>query len=214
MNTPAPSQTKADSSKPTAELIEQISFQKIFTGLSQHGITLSAAEQERLEEIVREEVRKQNGGALAGMNIGGSGVNLLQILFSFIQQLFGGGNGTPEFSLAGLTDTLSNAATGATNSGKQYVFNTISANIHDRLRAEGGNLAQSADLVSGLTTGPGNARDIGNGASVIAQLGTAANVPSGTTSTLNPPTDVADASTGNGLPPTVTRPLTQRALNG
>lgn len=212
MNATAPASTTSEPAKSSAGLIEQVSFQKIFTGLAQHGITLSAAEQARLEEIAREEVRKQNGGELAGMNIGGTGVNLIQILFSFIQQLFGGG-GT-EFSLASLTGTLSGAATGATNSGKQYVFNTISANIHDRLRAEGGNLAQAADLVTGLTTGPGNARDIGNGAAIGDQLAAAANVPAGTTSTLTPPTEVADASAGNGLPPTVTRPLTPRTLNG
>lgn len=213
MNASVTSTETTESASNSAALIEQISFQRIYDGLSQHGITLNQAEQTRLEEIVREEVRKQNGGQLAGMNLGGTGVNLIQILFSFIQQLFGGGNGAPEFSLAGITDSLSNAATGATNNGRQYVFDTISANIHDRLRAAQGNLAQAADLVTGLTTGPGNARDIGNGASIGAQLAAAADVPAGTTSRLNPPTDVADASGGNGLPPNVTRPLTPRALS-
>lgn len=214
MNASVASTSTSEVANNPAELIEQVSFQRIYDGLSQHGVNLNSAEQARLEEIIREEVRKQNGGALAGMNLGGTGVNLIQILFSFIQQLFGGGNGAPEFSLAGITDSLSNAASGATNNGRQYVFDTISANIHDRLRAESGNLAEAADLVTGLTTGPGNARDIGNGASIGAQLAAAANVPAGTSSSLNPPTDVADASGGNGLPPTMTRPLTQRTLNG
>lgn len=212
MNAPAPATNASSAASTSAGLIEQVSFQRIYQGLSQHGITLSAAEQARLEEIAREEVRKQNGAELAGMNIGGTGVNLLQILFSFIQQLFGSG-GT-EFSLTGLADTLSGAATGATNSGRQYVFNTISANIHDRLRAEGGNLAQAADLVTGLTTGPGNARDIGNGASIGDQLAAAANVPANTSSRLTPPTEVADASGGNGLPPGQPRPLTSRSVVG
>lgn len=213
MNASVASTSTSEGTNSPTELIEKVSFQRIYDGLSQHGVNLNSAEQARLEEIIREEVRKQNGGALAGMNLGGTGVNLIQILFSFIQQLFGGGNGTPEFSLAGITDSLSNAASGATNNGRQYVFDTISANIHDRLRAESGNLAEAADLVTGLTTGPGNARDIGNGASIGAQLAAAADVPAGTTSRLNPPTDVADASGGNGLPPNVTRPLTPRALS-
>ena len=214
MNASVASTSTSEGRNNHAELIEKVSFQRIYDGLSQHGVNLNSAEQARLEEIIREEVRKQNGGALAGTNLGGTGVNLIQILFSFIQQLFGGGNGTPEFSLAGITDSLSNAASGATNNGRQYVFDTISANIHDRLRAESGNLAEAADLVTGLTTGPGNARDIGNGASIGAQLAAAANVPAGTVSSLNPPTNVADASGGSGLPPTMTRPLTQRTLNG
>ena len=213
MNASVASTSTSEGRNNHAELIEKVSFQRIYDGLSQHGVNLNSAEQARLEEIIREEVRKQNGGALAGTNLGGTGVNLIQILFSFIQQLFGGGNGTPEFSLAGITDSLSNAASGATNNGRQYVFDTISANIHDRLRAESGNLAEAADLVTGLTTGPGNARDIGNGASIGAQLAAAANVPAGTVSSLNPPTNVADASGGSGLPPTMTRPLTQRTLN-
>jgi hypothetical protein len=125
----------------TGSLVEQVSFQRIFDGLAQKGITLSSAEQARFEEIARDEIRKQNGGQLIGMNIGGAAVNLIEILFSFIQRLFGSSSGTPELSIAGLTGHLTNAASGATNTGKQYVINTITANIYERMRAEGGNLA-------------------------------------------------------------------------
>lgn len=215
MSTTDTSSASTTTAAATGGLVEQVSFQRIFTGLEQQGITLSIAEQTRLEEIARDEIRKQNGGQLAGFNLGGTGVNLIEILFSFIQQLFGGANGTPEFTLTGLGDHLSNAATGATNTGKQYVINTITANIYERMRAEGGNLAQAADLVTGLTTGPVNARDMDG--SLMRQLASVQNIPDGTTSSLtpSPPTQVADASAGNGLPPSVsTRPLTPASRAG
>jgi hypothetical protein len=195
----------------TGSLVEQVSFQRIFDGLAQKGITLSSAEQARFEEIARDEIRKQNGGQLIGMNIGGAAVNLIEILFSFIQRLFGSSSGTPELSIAGLTGHLTNAASGATNTGKQYVINTITANIYERMRAEGGNLAQAAPYVTGLTTGPGYAPDMTD--SLMRQLTAAQNIPDGTSSSLNPtlPVQVADASggAGSGLP---RRPLTGQAL--
>ena len=211
MNATAPSSTTPESAKASADPIDQISFQKIFDGLSQYGITLNDAEQKRLEEIIREEVRKQNGGALAGMNIGALIPNIARILFAFIQELFGGAKGSKEFSLDNATTIISDAFSGATNTGKQGVYDEISVNIHDKLYAEGGRIREVADLVSGVSP-YGNARDIGRGSAVGVQLASAANVPAGTASSLNPLTDVADASAGNGLPPSARGALTPRAV--
>ena len=215
MPTPATtttSETTAKAATAAGNLVEQVSFQRIFSGLAEKGVPLSIAEQARLEEITRDEIRKQNGGQLIGLNIGGAGVNIIEILFSFIQKLFGGGD-TPT-TLAGWGDQLSGALSGSTNTGKQYVINTINANIYERMKAEGGNLAQAADLVTGFNVGrdaqgnPLYARDMDS--SLMRQLTAAQNLNDGNTSSLNRPTPtaVADNSSGSGLPASATRPLT------
>lgn len=216
MPTPATTtttETTTATAAATGNLVEQVSFQRIFSGLAENGTPLSSAEQARLEEIARDEIRKQNGGQLLGLNLGGAGVNLIEILFSFIQKLFGGGD-TPT-TLAGWGDQLSGALSGSTNTGKQYVINTINANIYERMKAEGGNLAQAADLVTGFNVGrdaqgnPLYARAMSG--SLPEQFASAQNIPPGTTSSLNrpTPTEVADNSAGSGLPASATRPLTQ-----
>ena len=199
----------------TGGLIEQVNFQRIFSGLSQNGIVLSTEDQVWLEEKIREETRRQNGGQLAGTNIGGTAVNLIQVLFSFIQNLFGG-NGTAEFSFAGFTNQLSSALSGATNSGQQHVINTINANVHDAMIARGGTVALAAPLLTGLTTGSGPAPDMQD--SLMNQFIIAQN-NQGVTSTLNRPaasnTELAAANIniGNGLPAAM-RPLTSPVLGG
>lgn len=183
------------------DLSAQINYQTIYAGLGQHGIILSDDEKRELERIVTEEIRKQNGGQLAGANIGAIIPNIVQVLLSFIQQLFG--NNTPQFSIESLTGIVKDAASGATNSGKQQVFNTASVRIHDRLYALGGNFAASAGFVAGLSPS-GPAPDFGN-AAIVTQLAALANLPLNTTSTLNrQATQLADADVntniGNGLP--------------
>ena len=207
---PASSTQTTDSS-----LIEKVSFRAVYYGLAQNNINFTSSEQAEFEEMVREEVRKQNNGRLIGFNIGGAGVNIIQILFSFIQQLFGGGD-TSSSTFAGWSEQFTGALSGATNAGKQQVINTINRNLYGQMKAKGGNFAEAADLVTGLNGGrdaQGNlayARDMTG--SLMRQFTTAQSIPDGTTSTLNPtPVQVADASDGAG-PGLPRRPLTGQAL--
>jgi hypothetical protein len=206
----ATAQTSTESPPATAEkpLVDKIDFGAMFSELASKGYPLSEAEQARLEEICREEIKKQNNGNLLGLNIGGSIVNLVSLLFACIQKLFGGETSLPS-SIEGFGAQLSGAADGADNKAKMYVINTINMKIYNRLEREGGTLAQVKDLVAGLNIG-GPARDMDP--SLMRQIMTAQNIPWGTTSslTLKPkaPTTLADASqdTGHGLPPTAMKP--------
>ncbi|MDX2095164.1 MAG: hypothetical protein SFW64_04415 [Alphaproteobacteria bacterium] len=183
---------KREENKDTS-LVEQIDFNTIYDGLEKRDIKLSLAERMFFEKTTRDKIKKQNNGELLGTNHGGDLTNILQVLFSFIQKLLGGETG-PTLTASGIGDRFTNAADGATNQGKQYVVNVISANISLRLQHEGGNLARAADLMTGFTT-DGYARYMPG--SISEQLATLQGIPAGTTSTLN---RVADASAGHGLP--------------
>lgn len=212
--TQSASTTQASSSA----LMEQVSFRTVYNGLAQNNINFTASEQAEFEEMVRDEVRKQNNGQLIGFNIGGAGVNIIEILFSFIQniqKLFSGGD-TPT-TLAAWGDQARDVFNGATNAGKLQVINTINTNLFDRMKAKGGNLAEAADLVTGFNVGrdaqgnPVYARAM-QGASLMDQMMAAREIPAETTTSRTPtPVQVADASDGAG-PGLPRRPLTGQAL--
>jgi len=175
------SETSGSSDTTKQPLVNKLDFQALYAGLAQNGQPLTAAEKARLEEIAREEIKKQNGGDIIGGNIGGGAVNFVFMLFSFIQQLFSGQASLPT-SIKDFGSQLSGASDGANNQTKQYVINTIMSNIDDRLQREGGNLAAVSDLITGLKSGGDNARDMNS--LLMRQLMAAQNVPFGTNGSL------------------------------
>jgi len=163
-------------------------FTKIYERLELQGNYLTPEQKALIEQVTQEEYDKQNRAQLVGMNVGALPANFMKILFSFIQKLFSGGN-LPT-TLAGFGGQLRDALSGATNSGKQLVVDTIAENTYERLLTEGKKdpkFADIADLVTGISKN-GYARDLGGNASIVAALSAARNI--------QPVTEVADAGSG------------------
>lgn len=182
-------------------------FPKIYARLELQGNYLTPEQKARIELVTTEEYERQNKAELLGMNVGALPANFMVILLSALQKLFSG-EAQIAPTIEGFINYIKEALSGATDSGKQYVVNTIAANTNERLRADP-SLAGIADLVTGLGKNS-YAPDIGGRASIVDQLSDLQNIAAGASGSLNrpTPTEVADNSSGNGLPASVTRPLT------
>ena len=197
---PAEAAAPAAAEKPWAE---KVNFNTIYYGLEQKGIKLSSEERATFEKICKEQLEQYNG-QLLGSNVGASGVNLVYMLFAFIQNLFGNGMG----NLSQFGEQLSGAASTTSEQAKLNQLNQATMAIHQKMTSAGGNLAAAAELVTGQqnmaggqNTAPTFLKD-----SIYAQLRGDISLPLGT------PTSLNRATTGTlSSPPPVSgaRQLTQ-----
>jgi hypothetical protein len=162
---------------------ERVNFATVYYGLKQHGIALTDEEKKKFETITREELLKNNG-QLFGNDLGNSAVNLIYLLFAFIQNVF---NGNLTNDLGNLGSNLSQIASQTNEQDKLNQLHQATMRIHQRLSAQGGNLAAAADLVTTkkpITTndrsGPVEMKE-----SIFHQLVAGIEIPAGTTTSLN-----------------------------
>jgi hypothetical protein len=176
-----------------------VSFATVFQGLEKRGITLSDEEKKKFEEITLAQLRKYDGGVPVGNDFGTSAVNLVYMLFAFIQNLFAGGNVTDMQSL------LTHAGDTVTRTGEQgklKMLNDATIGIYERLKSQGGNLAAAAELVSGQAVGH---RPPDMAESIFRQIQSTIDLPEGTRISLN-----EGANATSGLPRVAPkRPLTR-----
>ena len=190
---------------------DRVSFEKVFEGLEARDIRFTPEEQEKFKKICLEELRKHDGGKIIGSDFGASGVNLVYLLFAFIQNLW---SGRSDFSLDNLGSQFGSTVDHTNEQGKLAMLDRAATGIYVRLNAQGGNLARSAELVTGMkpmhqvrSEGQGPADMEG---SIYRQLHAGSNIPWGTSSSLG---DIDKPATGAPATPSVpsrsqTPPLT------
>ena len=192
---PPPSDAQLTTS---GSFVDRVSFATVFQGLEKRGITLSDEEKKKFEEITLAQLRKHDGGVPVGNDFGTSAVNLVYVLFAFFKNLLTGGNITDTESLIA---HAGNSATRSGEQGKLKMLNDATIGIYEGLKAQGGNLAAAAELVSGQAVGH---RPPDMAESVYRQIQGTINLPEGTSVNLS-----EAAQPISGLPHAPKRPLTR-----
>jgi hypothetical protein len=195
---PAPPPPSDAQPATSGSFVDRVSFATVFQGLEKRGITLSDEEKEKFKEITLAQLRKHDGGVPVGNDFGTSAVNLVYVLFAFFKNLLTGGNITDTESLIA---HAGNIATHTGELGKLKMLEDATIGIYRRLKAQGGNLAAAAELVSGKAVGH---RPPDMAESVYRQIQDTINLPEGTSVNLS-----EAAQPMSGLPHAPKRPLTR-----
>lgn len=195
-----PGPTKPSDVQPatSGSFVDRVSFATVFQGLEKRGITLSDDEKKKFEEITLAQLRKHDGGVPIGNDFGTSAVNLVYVLLAFFKNLLTGGNITDAQSLI---DHAGNTVTRTGEQGKLKMLNDATIGIYEGLKAQGGNLAAAAELVSGQAVGH---RPTDMSESIYRQIRNTISLPEGTSVNINEATKAP-----TGLPHTPKRPLTR-----
>ena len=204
MTTPAPS-TPAPTAKPaqpTGSFADRVNYAMVYGGLEKHGIHLSDAEKTEFETITRDELKKHDGGQLIGSDFGASAVNLVYVLFAFIQNLFGSAtSGGP----GGLGSAFGNSVEKTGEQGKLKELNLATIGIYERMKEKGGNLQAAAELVTGQTSAKAFTQD-DMPESIFNQVGSTLNIPLSTSTSLDPKPASTEPVPPSGLPSQKTAP--------
>ncbi len=198
----------------TGSFADRMDFTTMRQGLAKEGYTLSDQEETILESITRDDLQKHDGGRLLSNNLGADGVNIVYVLFAALKNLIASLSGG---GMNNLGSTLTNTFSNAGEQGKLEQLNLATIDINRDLKAQGGKLADIADLVTGQSAGKTFTAD-NMSSSIFNQVGNTLNIPLSTPTSLDPkPTPVtyaaADNDPAHGLPASAKQPLTPSLPN-
>lgn len=156
---------------------ERVSFETVYRGLARKGIKFTEDDKRQFEEITLSELKRHDGGSVITTDLGVMITNLAYLLLAFAQNIFGGSSG------GDFLTHLSNTMDRTSEQGKLRMLEQASANIYDRMKLSGGNLAIAAELVTGMMQERSAAINMNE--SVFSQIRATIALPEGTVTSLN-----------------------------
>jgi hypothetical protein len=156
---------------------ELVDYDAQFTALAKRGIIFSEENKKLFRSICEDELKQFDGNKVIGKNLGASMTNLVYMLFSFIQNIVSG------FDSQNIGDSLSAAADTTGEKSKLHMLNEATMRICKRFKAEGGEFANAAELVSGQKLGDTPPEQMDSG--IYSQIRKSIALPFGTSSSLN-----------------------------